>query len=212
MCFVVETEHIPSIFWLLFCSLFLKILVVTIFFLIAYSSCGLLIEVFNIYCGSGVEFTEKGRLGQEKGTPELWRRGSNIQCWLLRLHTVGMWPVLILNRPTQHHFPDSFCSDSLLGETLLALCPGICSLGSVFCLKLWCVDLSGAVKRRIFLTSLVASMCTVIVLEELDSFVLFSGLVRNNSKEALLQFLKMVVIEISNISEVKWEWWGKRML
>lgn len=40
-----------------------------------------------------------------------------------------------------------------------------------------------------------------------DSFgrvyaVLFSGLVRNNSKDALLQLLKMVAIEISNISAV----------
>lgn len=40
-----------------------------------------------------------------------------------------------------------------------------------------------------------------------DSFgrvyaVLFSGLVRNNSKDVLLQFLKMVAIEISNISAV----------
>lgn len=55
--------------------------------------------------------------------------------------------------------------------------------------------------ERIFLTSLIASMCTVIVLGE---FVLccYEGLVRNNSKDALLQFLKMVVIEISNISAV----------
>lgn len=32
--------------------------------------------------------------------------------------------------------------------------------------------------------------------------VLLSGLVRNNSKDALLLLLKMVVIEISNISAV----------
>lgn len=31
---------------------------------------------------------------------------------------------------------------------------------------------------------------------------LFSGLVINNSKDALLQFLKLVVIEINNISAV----------
>lgn len=84
MCFIVETEHIPDVFCLLFHSLLLKILVVAIFFLIANSSCGLLIQVFNLYCVSGVEFTEKGRLEQKKGTPELWRRG-----WLLRLHIGG---------------------------------------------------------------------------------------------------------------------------
>lgn len=83
-------EYTPTVFYLfVFHSLFLKILVVTIFFLIAYSSCGFVIQVFNIYCGSGVEFTEKRRLEQEKGTPELWRRGSNIWCWRLRLHIGG---------------------------------------------------------------------------------------------------------------------------
>lgn len=76
---MVEIEHIPNVFCLLFHSLFLKILVVAGFFLIAYSSCGLLIQVFNIYCG-----TEKGRLEQKKDTPEMWRRG-----WLLRLHIGG---------------------------------------------------------------------------------------------------------------------------
>lgn len=80
--------------------------------------------------------------------------------------SVGTWPVLNLNQSTQHNFPDSFCSDPLLVETLLALCPGICSLGSVFCLKLCCVDLTGTVEGRIFGTSPGASMCTVIVLEE----------------------------------------------
>lgn len=73
--------------------------------------------------------------------------------------------MLNLNRPTQHNFLDSFCPDPLLVKTMLALCPAICSLNSVFCLKLWCVDLTGAVER-IFLTSLVDSMCTVIVWEE----------------------------------------------
>lgn len=81
-------EYTPSVFCLfLFHSLFSKITVVTTVFLITCSSCGLLIQVFNIYCG--VEFTEKGRLEQERGTPELWRRGSSIWCWLLRLHISG---------------------------------------------------------------------------------------------------------------------------
>lgn len=83
MCFMVETEHI-HVFYLLFHYLFLKILVVAVFFLIAYNSCGLLIQIFNIYCGSGVEFTEEGGLEQKKGTLELCRRG-----WLLRLHIGG---------------------------------------------------------------------------------------------------------------------------
>lgn len=110
---------------------------------------------------------------QRKGG--LSRRGAHLSCGeeaavsgagCSDCTSVGMWPVLNLNRPTQHNFPDCFCSDLLLVETLLALWPGICSLGSVFCLKLWCVDLTGTVEGKIFLTSLGASMCTVIVLEE----------------------------------------------
>lgn len=158
MSLMVKTEHIPSVFCLLFHSLFLKIFVVAIFFLIAYSSCGLLIQVFNIYCGSGVELTEKGRL-EQKSAPEQWRRD-----WLT-LHVCGD-VACAKSRHTQRNFLDSFCSDPLVVETLLALCRAICSLSSVFCLKLWCVDLTGAVERRIFLTSLVGSMCTLIVLEE----------------------------------------------
>lgn len=67
-----------------FCSIpyFSKIFVAAIFLLIAYSSCGFLIQLFNIYCGSGAEFTEKGRL-EQKSPPELWRRD-----WL-RLHISG---------------------------------------------------------------------------------------------------------------------------
>lgn len=56
-------------------------------------------------------------------------------------------------------------------------------------------------ERRIFLANRVAFMCNVIVLEKF--VMLFSVTIRNNSKDAFLQFLKMMMIVISNISVVR---------
>lgn len=75
-------------------------------------------------------------------------------------------------------------------ETLASLVSWRCILGSAFCLNLWRVDLTCAVERRIFLARKVYAM-------------LFSVMIRNNSKDAFLQFLKMMMVEISNISIVR---------
>lgn len=76
------TWCIPSCF----VPYFTKCALLLFFFLIAHSSCGLLIQVFSICCGSDIlSSLKKGGLEQEEDT-ELWRREAAVRWWLLRLH------------------------------------------------------------------------------------------------------------------------------
>jgi len=140
------------VYSILFCFLFHKTCIVTIFSLIAYSSCGSLIEVFNIYCGSdALGLLKNGGLSRRRAHHRtVERRGSSTMLAALAAPQWGCGLCQIHMDLPNVTSPHPLCSGPLLVENSLAWCPEFCSLGSTFCLNLQCVDLTCAVERTIF--------------------------------------------------------------